>query len=114
MILELEYSKAEHFLTVYGAKETESLEEMRSEINLWKGKYADLKVKVEDLEQTVDTMSDKFEEQVKEIEQKFNERLDDFFAEYEQPSSDVQLPPVSREEIKKAKEKLSKKEWTDP
>jgi len=110
MILELEYSKAEHFLTVYGAQETESLEEMRTEINQWKGKYADLKVKVEDLELTLGALSNKFEQRVKEIQQKFNERLDDFFAEYENMTNEVALPEPTREEILRAKEKLSRKE----
>lgn len=67
-----------------------------------------LERRIVDLNRTIATLSDKFEKKVQEIEKKFNERLDDFFAEYEQPSSEIELPPVSDEEIEKAKKELGK------
>ena len=57
--LELEYSKAEPFLTVYGVGGTEGLETIQTELAEWKGKYADLKVKVDDLETQYDVLQKK-------------------------------------------------------
>jgi len=53
-------------------------------------------------------LSNKFEQRVKEIQQKFNERLDDFFAEYENMTNEVALPEPTREEILRAKRALGK------
>lgn len=93
--LELEYLKVEPFLTVY--REVEESLEIKEDVTR-------LEKRIVGLNRTIATLSDRFEEKVKEIE-KFNQRLEDFFAEYEQPSSEVQLPEPSKGEILQAKEK---------
>ena len=56
-LLELEYSKAEPFLTVYGLGEEEGVEELRKELNQWKSNYIDQKIKVENLEKKLTDVS---------------------------------------------------------
>jgi len=56
-ILELEFSKAEPLLTIYGVVGIEGLESIQTELTEWKSKYADLKVKVDDLESQLNDLS---------------------------------------------------------
>lgn len=107
-ILELEYSKAEPFLTVYGVGGTEGLEAIQTELADFKSKYIDLEEKVAEQKKIIEGLNEKFEQSVLELKRDFDQRLNDFFAEYEQPSSDIELPPVSKEEVVKAKSVLSK------
>lgn len=58
-------------------------------------------------------MSEKFEQKILEMKRECDQRLDEFFEQYEQPSTDVELPPVSKGEVKKAKETLQKLSKTD-
>lgn len=108
--LEIEYSRAEPLLTVYGIAGTEELEKIQNELSEWKGKVADLNDKF-------DALTAKFEEKVLEIEQKFNQRLDDFNAErqsfVEEEKENVkikkELPEPTEEEILRLMpEKISK------
>ncbi len=100
-------------------EETKKLREMLAEKELTvqalaengKLKIIELKRLREEIEKqriTILSISRRFEQEIRRVESEFNERLDQFFAEYEQPSSDVKLPPVSKEEILQAKEKLSR------
>lgn len=45
--LEIEYSRVEPLLTIYGVSEAESLSGLRSELNLWKSRYAELAIYLE-------------------------------------------------------------------
>ncbi len=107
-------------VTQFDVEETKKLREMLAEKELTvqalaengKLKIAELQRLREELEKqrkTILSISRRFEQEIGRVEGEFNERLDQFFAEYEQPSSDVKLPPVSKEEIEKAKEKTSEK-----
>lgn len=108
--LEIEYSRGEPLLTVYGVAGTEELEKVQSELSEWKGKVTDLNDKL-------DALSEKFTQKVLEIEEKFNQRLDDFFAERESLVEEErenieikkELPEPTKEEVLRAKEKISEK-----
>ena len=108
-ILELEYSKAEPFLTVYGVGGTEGLEAIQTELAEWKGKYADLKVKVDDLSIELKTTQDAFNSWVREQYEADKQALldlqkwrEDFTRRYKE---EVKKPPPLKEKIS---EKISK------
>lgn len=95
------YREGEVKVTIFGRPEETA--EVKKDVS-------ELKEIIVSQRKTMDSMTAQFEQRVKEIEQKFNERLDDFFAEYEQPSSDVEFPELGKEEILRAREKLDRKE----
>lgn len=101
--LELEYLRVEPFLTVYG--EVEEALEIKEDVRK-------LESRIVDLNREIEGLGVKFEQKVLELKREFDQRLDDFFADQQAQMSDAQkevnLPQVSTEEIKKAKEKLRK------
>lgn len=58
-------------------------------------------------------MTSRFEQQIEKIRSEFNEKFDDFVADYQAEMSDakdeVELPSVSKAEIHDAKRKLQQK-----
>ena len=60
-VLEIEYSKVEPMLTVFEVSESKNLSEIRRELNEWKGKYADLSVKMGTLKEELNDMRDRTE-----------------------------------------------------
>jgi len=99
--LELEYLRVEPFLTVYG--EVEEALEIKEDVRK-------LESRIVDLNREIEGLGVKFEQKVLEMKREFDQRLDDFFADYQAQMSDagkeVSLPKPSTEEISKAKEKL--------
>jgi len=99
------YRKGEMAVTVFGRPEETT--EVKKDVS-------ELKEIIINQRKTIDSMTARFEKQVKEIEQKVNERFDDFYADLEAQMSDasdeVQLLEPSRGEVLRAKEKLSRKE----
>lgn len=71
MILELEYSKAEPFLTVYGVGGTEGLEAIQTELTDFKSRYIDLKEKVDELTTKVGDLSRIRDEVFRELWEKW-------------------------------------------
>jgi len=111
-ILELEYSKAEPFLTIFGVGET-GLEEIATELAEWKSKYADLNIKVEDLttklNEMYQLMDSKIEEVTIRIQREFYEKqvkqsdLDELKMQ-EEVSSEEEFTSEDKEQIERAKE----------
>jgi len=74
-ILELEFSKAEPLLTVYGIGGTEGLEKIQTELSEWKDKYLKQEEKVADLERKLDETIDNFTKNVEIVAKDLFNRL---------------------------------------
>ena len=117
-ILEMEYSKAEPFLTIFGLGGGEGLEEIASELSTWKNKYADLNLKVEGLTTKLDEMYElmdsKIAEATQKIQREFYEKqvnrsdLDEQKMQ-EEISSEEEFTSEDKEQNERAKKKLSTK-----
>ena len=122
-ILELEFSKAEPFLTVFGVGGAEGIEAIQTELAEWKSKYADLNIKVEDLTaklaEMYKVMESKIEEATIRIQREFYEKqvkqsdLDEQEMQEEISSEEKEFTSEDKEQIERAKETSKKISKTD-
>lgn len=130
-ILELEYSKVEPFLTVYGVGGVEGLEQIQTELLEIKSKYVDQEEKIKGLETQLENLTVTFKDNVEAVAQDLiKRRWKELVGEHdeaikeeqkwrEEKTKETQTLPKQKEEskpiivessVEKVDESLSKKE----